>query len=113
MKQYQVLITESAQADLEAIYRYISEVLAAPETARKQYQALAQAALSLSDLPERCPLLPCEPERSRGLRRLLVNRYSVIYQIHAETVTVLRVLYSASDWVSRLRGDQPPSAPSQ
>lgn len=105
MKQYQVLITEAAQADLEAIYHYISEALAAPETARKQYHTLAQAALSLANFPERCPLLPCEPERSRGLRRLLVRRYSVVYQIHAETVTVLRVLYSASDWVSRLRGE--------
>ena len=51
-------------------------------------------------------MLDVEPERDLGMRRLLVDNYSVIYVVRDDAVTVLRVFYSASDLVSRLRGDR-------
>lgn len=56
--------------------------------------------------PERCPLLDSQPEHDLGMRRLLVDNYSAVYVAGEDTVTVLRVLYSASDILSRLRNDE-------
>lgn len=104
MKQYAVKITDRGLADMNAIFEYIAVQLQVPETAYAQYDRIAAAIESLRSLPERCPLMDVEPERELGMRRLLVDNYSVIYVVRDETVTVLRVLYSASDLVSRLRG---------
>ena len=47
--------------------------------------------------------LPKEPEHSRGIRRMLVDNYSVFYVIFKHEVIVTNVLYSASDISERLR----------
>ena len=50
-------------------------------------------------MPERCPLLPDEPWRSKGFRKLIVDNYLVIYAIQEEvhTVSVISVIYSRRD----------------
>ena len=103
MKQYHVKISRTALGDMEEIYNYIAIHLQEPETAMRQYDRIAEAIQSLDMLPERCSLLDCEPERSQGLRRLLVDHYSVFYVVGADAVSVARVLYSGADIVYRLR----------
>ena len=103
MKQYHVKISRTALDDMEEIYNYIAIHLQEPETAMRQYDRIAEAIQSLDILPERCPLLDCEPERGQGLRRLLVDHYSVLYVVSTDTVSVARVLYSGADIVYRLR----------
>lgn len=103
MKQYDVKITDLALADMEAVYDYIANDLQAPDTAMKQYDRIAKEIESLRTFPNRCKLFDSPPERDRGLRRLLVDNYSVIYTVDDESATVLRVLYSASDIIARLR----------
>ncbi len=44
-----------------------------------------------------------ESEHSRGIRRMLVDNYSVFYVIFKNEVIVTNVLYSASDISERLR----------
>lgn len=102
-KKYTVQITEGAQADMEAIYRYISKTLKAPETALGQYNRIADEILSLELFPERCPIVQFEPGRSAGLRRLPVDNYSVFYVRRDNRVIVTSVLYSASDIEQRLK----------
>ena len=58
--------------------------------------------MSLNFFPERCKLFDSQPEHDMGLRQLLVDKYSVIYVVEDDAVTVLRVLYSASDICARL-----------
>ena len=106
MKQYSVKITAKALADMDAIYGYIAETLLVPETAMKQYDRIAAAIETLRSLPERNPLLDAQPERDLGMRCLLIDNYTVIYVVLENTVTVLRVFYSSSDFVSRLRDDR-------
>jgi len=53
-------------------------------------------------MPERIRLMDTEPERSKGLRPLLVDNYTVFFVIHAETVRIARVLFSGSDIRKRL-----------
>ena len=69
----------------------------------KQYNCIAEAIQSLNILPERCALVESEPECTQGLRQMLVDNYSVFYIVGEDTVSVARVLYSASDLVRRLR----------
>ena len=88
---------------MEDIYDYIANALQASGTAMKQYNRLADGILSLQIFPERCRLFDSEPERERGMRQLLVDHYSVIYAVREDIVTVLRVMYSSSDLVARLR----------
>lgn len=104
MKQYDVKITGKALADMEAIYNYIAEKLQAPDTAGKQYDRIAEGIASLRTFPNRFRLFDTEPEQKLGFRQLLVDNYSCIYVVNEtqSTVTVLRVLYSASDILSRL-----------
>ena len=100
MKQYDVKISHAALSDMEQIYSYIADRLLEPDTAMGQY---AEAIQSLNILPERCALVESEPERTQGLRQMLVDNYSVFYIVGEDAVSVARVLYSASDLVRRLR----------
>ena len=103
MKQYDVKISHVALRDMEQIYSYIADCLMEPDTAMGQYNRIAKAIQSLNILPERCALVESEPERTQGLWQMLVDNYSVFYIVGEDTVSVARVLYSASDLVRRLR----------
>ena len=100
---YQIRITESALADMQKIYEYIAFTLLVPDTALKQYDRIAGAISTLAEFPERLHLMESEPERSRGIRRMNVDNYSVFYIIHGDSVIVTNVLYGASDISERLR----------
>ena len=103
MKQYKVQITDKALADMEEIYNYIAIQLQAPGNAIGQYNRIAKAIEELNMFPERVRLMESEKERAMGLRQLVVDNYSVFYVIENERVIVMRVLYSASDSVMRLK----------
>ena len=103
MERYTVRITDEALNDMEEIYRYIAENLRSPENAAGQYDRIADGIMGLETFPERYRLVDFEPERHSGLRRLLVDNYSVFYVIREKQVIVTSVLYSASDIEQRLK----------
>lgn len=103
MENYTVQVTEEALSDMEAVYRYIAERLLSPENALGQYNRIADEILSLDTFPERYRLVDFEPERSEGMRRMLVDNYSVFYVVRENRVIVTNVLYSASDIERRLK----------
>ena len=92
-ERFVVQITDSALNDMEELYRYIAEKLESPQNAAGQYDRIADEILSLD----------IEPERAAGLRRMLVDNYSVFYVIRDDKVIVTDVLYSASDIEQRLK----------
>ncbi len=102
MKQYTVEITDRALKDMEEVYTYIADQLHAPENAIRQYNRIADAVLSLNEFPERIHVMESEPEKTAGLRQLLVDNFSAFYLIEDDRVIVTRVLYSASDISKRL-----------
>ena len=104
MKQYVVEITDEALEDMEQLYNYIAYVLLAPETAMGQYNRIADEIIKLDVFPERFRIMDSEPEHSKGIRRMLVDNYSVFYIIKEDKVIVTDVLYSASDIEERLKG---------
>ena len=62
-----------------------------------QYNRIADEILKLDVFPERFRIMDSEPERLKGIRRMLVDNYSVFYVIRDDRVIVTDVLYSASD----------------
>ena len=103
MKHYDVIISDKAYNDMEGIYDHINEKLHAPVAAANQYNSIADAILSLEIMPERKRLMDSEPERSKGFRIMPINNYSIIFTVKGNLVNIIRVLYSASDIVTRLR----------
>ena len=81
MKQFEVLISDKAAEDMDAIYDYIAEKLQEPVIAANQYDRIADAILSLEQMPDRIKLMDSEPERSKGLRPLYVDKYTVFFVI--------------------------------
>jgi plasmid stabilization system protein ParE len=81
MKKYKVEITNEAINDLERIYVYIATSLLSPDIASGQYERITQNILKLATMPERYRLIELEPERSRGLRIMPVDNYSIIYLV--------------------------------
>ena len=67
-----------------------------------QYNRIADAILKLDEMPERFRVMDSEPEHSRGVRRMLVDNYSVFYIIEEDSVVVTDVLYTPSDIGRRL-----------
>jgi len=63
MKHYEAVISGKALEDMESIYNYISETLLEPAIAAKQYDRIAEAILSLEEMPKRIKLMDSEPER--------------------------------------------------
>jgi len=103
MKKYSVRVTDTALSDMEQIYDYIAINLNAPDTAMGQYDRIADAIESLGKMPERIKVVEFEPEKSRKIRRMNVDNYSVFFFIYGEEVIVTSVLYSASDISNRLK----------
>lgn len=103
MKRYTVEISEEALADMEQLYHHIAVVLLSPENAIRQYNRIADEILKLDILPERFHIMDAEPEHTIGMRRMLVDNYSVFYVVREDKVIVTDVLYSASDIEERLK----------
>ena len=97
MKTYDIIMTERAMENLEMMYEYISDVLLAPESAKRQYERIVQEISNLCTFPERFQLFPAKPKRLQGLRRMVIDRYSVFYKIEKENVIVMNVLYNSLD----------------
>ena len=66
------------------------------DTAMKQYNRIAEAIESLSIYPERFQVMDIVPKLPKDVRQVIADHYSAIYTIEEDTVTVIRVLYSAS-----------------
>lgn len=106
MKEYHVKITRRAALDMEAVYRYIADELQAPENAMGQYNRIADAVLSLANMPSRCALVHFQPERSMGFRQLTVDNYLIVFVLDGDDATVIRILYGASDLAKRMHKER-------
>lgn len=103
MKQYAVEITGEALTDMEQLYNHIAYTLRAPENAMGQFNRISEEILKLDTLPEWFRIMDSEPEYSNGIRRMLVDKYSVFYVIEEDRAIVTNVLYSSSDIGKRLK----------
>ncbi len=101
MTKYSVDISEPAENDLRDIIRYVSSQLSAPVSALKLMSLLEEAMGSLSNNPQRCPILVDERLSQLGYRKLIVKKYVVFFSIDEinKVVDVERILYGRRDWI--------------
>jgi toxin ParE1/3/4 len=97
--KYDIIIEEQAQEDLRGIFKYVSDVLMAPETAANLVQRIREAVSGLEKFPERYPLYDREPWRSRGVRRMNIENFAAFYVVvkAPNIVSVLAVIYGGRD----------------
>ena len=89
----QLVFTDQAEADLEAIGDYIA--LDSPFRALTLIQELRRDCVELRTLPERYPLF--ERHRSLGIRRRVHGNYLTFYRVGTETVEILHILHGAME----------------
>jgi plasmid stabilization system protein ParE len=100
MDKYRVDVSEPAEKDLQDIIRYISAQLSAPATALEMMEALENAMMSLTDMPQKSPPVTDEHLATMGYRKLLVKNYIVFFSIDekGKVVSVERILYTRRNW---------------
>lgn len=104
MSRYKIEITEPAENDLYQIGHYISEELLEPDAAKSIVKKIAEAVLSLEDMPLRNKKVADEKLALLGIRRIIIDNYIVFYIASEEkkTVTVIRILFGKRDWINLL-----------
>lgn len=105
MKKYRIKVTDEALLDLNTIHQYIEEELCNPVAADHIYNSLIDGMRNLQEMPERIKLMDSELEKERGLRRLVVGNYCIIFDIRGDVVNVISIFYGASDIESKLRSE--------
>lgn len=97
--KYSIVLTETAQADLSAIFRYIAVDLQSAQNANAQLSRIEKAIASLDQMPERYRVYDRKNWRERNMRVMPVDNYLVFYvPAHDDsTVTVMRILYGGRD----------------
>jgi len=93
---YNIIYSPQAFLDLSELYEYIRFTLQVPKTAEKQVSRIRQTIRSLNTMPMRYQLVDWEPWHSMGIRRVLVDNYTVFCQVDENQmiVTVIRIFYS-------------------
>ena len=89
----QLAWTHRARADLERLYAFLAPVN--PSAAAQAVQALTGASAFLLSNPRSGEqLFQFEP---REVRRILIERYELRYEIQGETIYVLRLWHTRED----------------
>ena len=93
--KYSIILTETAQADLSEIFRYIAVELQSVQNANSQLWGIEKAIASLDQMPERYRIYDKKNWHQRNMRIMPVDNYLVFYVPSQEnrTVTVMRIMY--------------------
>ena len=93
--KYSIILTETAQADLSEIFRYIAVELQSVQNANSQLSRIEKAIASLDQMPERYRIYDKKNWHQRNMRIMPVDNYLVFYVPSQEnrTVTVMRIMY--------------------
>jgi plasmid stabilization system protein ParE len=99
---YKVNIIETAEFDLKEASNYIALTLDNKIAAGRLLDSAGKVALSLSENPERQPLVRDDFLASKGLRSIPVGNYFLFYVIRKKInqVNVLRCIHSRRDWAN-------------
>jgi plasmid stabilization system protein ParE len=90
---YRVVITPTAEANLDEILRFIA--LDNPAAARNFVAGLRGKMKTLAENPRRCPFAPEDGLDGMELRHLIHGEYRIIFAIDSGRVTVLQIRHGA------------------
>lgn len=87
INKYIIKPTSSFENDLQKLYKYIAFNLKEPLTAKKFYSKVIKQIYSLQYYPEKYIKISNCKNKSRNLRRLLIDKYVIIYEVNNSTRT--------------------------
>ena len=95
MNLYRVEYSQEALVDIKSIYTYISQILHAPLTARRQVNRIRKEIRDLEAFPTRYVLVEWEPWARMKMHRLPIDNYVVFYLVdeQAMAVKIVRIVY--------------------
>ena len=93
--------TPAAIADLEEIKSYSADTLLNPDTAANLMASIAAACALLKDQPSLGPELRHKLHREIDERFLIHKKYMIVYEV-TDTVSILRVLDTRTDYLNVL-----------
>lgn len=98
--KYKVIISESAQKDIDSIFEYIYFMLNAPKAADWISSSIARAILNLKVFPQQCPLTDKTASDGTPYRKLVIENYIVYYLLYENNnmVYVSRVFDGRTDY---------------
>ncbi|MCL1875216.1 MAG: type II toxin-antitoxin system RelE/ParE family toxin [Synergistaceae bacterium] len=98
--EYEVIISESAERDINKILMYMTVKLANPQAATDWADELAMRYNELSKHPKMYGYSLIEPLRRIGYRRFVVKNYIVFYRLDdvRRRVIIVRVFYSKQNY---------------
>ena len=91
MGEINIVITETAFADLEDIENYISQD--SPVIARRFITRIFDKIDQLSEYPQSGKPVP--EFNDNTIRELLLNKYRIIYQFNNGQINILRIIHGA------------------
>ena len=97
MTRYRVIITPSAERDIEQAYLWIAE--RDEDAAARWFNRLLDVVNTLETFPERCPVAPESVMLGVEIRQILhgkrQHKYRVLFNVRGKTVNVLHVRHGA------------------
>lgn len=96
MTFYCIEYSAEALVDIKSIYGYISQVLQAPITARRQANRIRKEIRELNTFPTRYSLVEWEPWASMKMHKLPVDNYVGFYVVDEKKIVVkiVRIVYA-------------------
>lgn len=99
MKNFKVIFSPRFQQNALDIFSNLENLTKDRVVAQRNYKKIMETALSLDYFPER--------NQAYGNNRIQqVGNYSIVYRITGDTVEILRVLPSSSQYIAKLRGQE-------
>ncbi|MDR3121007.1 MAG: type II toxin-antitoxin system RelE/ParE family toxin [Clostridiales bacterium] len=100
MEKYRVVVTPSADMDMDGICGYISKNPKKPKAAALLIDRLYKGLRTLETLPKQNTLLRDQFHANQGFRCIQIGNYLVFYIVHDKTHTVVvhRVLYGKRNY---------------
>jgi toxin ParE1/3/4 len=100
MNRYKVIVTPSADTDMDDIFTYISEKLKEPNVAVKLIEKIYKALKSLEVSPKRIALSRDSFLAWQGFRLIKVGNYLVFYVVddNEGNVIIHRVIYGRRNY---------------
>ena len=107
---YRVLITRTAENDLNEAVNYIEHVLFNPQAADDLLNEAEARIMNLASFPEKYSLVDDPVLHAWGIRLVTVKNYLVFFRIDesSQTVFIVRFLYGRRNWISILKKGVPP-----
>lgn len=103
MKKYTVVLSETAENDLERIILYLRNEIKEDIIADKYKLLFKQELKKLEDIAGSMAVLDKELVGHENIRKVNVKNYVIFYTIESENVYVLRIGHAFMDWEKYLK----------